>query len=126
MRSKPSKPLIATGIVVAIAMASAAWYLVDLRRPVDATALGKLESAMNSTSLDLQQQLTTDIDARQLAMEKARSESPEGVQLAGLCNAWIDFDMNHPSDSTRMNRDRVCGEFRRFIETGELPTDPAE
>ncbi len=123
MPSKFSTPVVAAGAGLVITLVGVGWYVADLRRPVDDAALDELESAMLSTSLDLQHQLTTDIDSRQLATEKARAESREGMQLASLCDAWIEFDMNHPSDSTRTNRDRACADYRRFIETGELPQD---
>ncbi len=112
------------GLVALIA--GGTWYMVDRRQPVDAEALGELESDMLATTLDLQEQLTSDIDTRQLAEEKARAESDEGMRLSGLCTVWIDFDTDHPSDTTRANRDRACGDYRRFVETGELPDAPPD
>jgi hypothetical protein len=97
------------------------WYVIDRQRPIDEQALDELESTMLTTSLDLQGQLTTDIDMRQLAEEKARAESEEGLRLSALCTVWIDFDRDHHSETTRANRDRACNEYRRFVETGELP-----
>ncbi len=126
MSSSPPKPahLLLLGIVAVIA--GGAWYLFDRQRPVDEQSLDELESTMRSTSLDLQEKLTVDIDTRQLAEERARAESEEGLRLAALCNAWIEFDTNHPSESTRENRDRSCGDYRRYVETGELPDGPAD
>ena len=109
----------------ALTAAALGWYLYDRQRPVDAAAREELESSLLSTSLELQQQLTGDIDARQLAEETARAESDEGLRLYALCDAWIEFDTNHPDESTRENRDRACGDYRRYIETGELP-EPVE
>lgn len=112
-------PLLALAVIAAAV--GAAWYVVDRRQPVDEEALDELETALLANSLDLQDQLTGDIDARQLADEKARAESDEGIKLAALCNAWIEFDSNHPDESTRANLERACDDYRRFIETGELP-----
>jgi hypothetical protein len=121
MLSKTAKLLVPVAAVMIIAGA----YLVDRQRPVDEAAMGELESAMQSTTLELQERLTADIDAIQLADEKARADSDDGLTLAGLCSAWIEFDTNHPSDETRENRDRACGNYRRFIATGELPETAA-
>jgi hypothetical protein len=45
------------------------------------------------------------------------------LRLAALCNAWIDFDTDHPTDTSRANRDRSCSDYRRFVETGVLPEE---
>lgn len=123
MPSSTVKPvqIVLPGLLAAIA--GGAWYVIDRQAPVDDKALEELESTMLTTSLDLQDQLTADIDTRQLAEEKARAESDEGLRLAGLCTVWIDFDTDHPSESTRANRDRACGDYRRFVETGVLPEE---
>ena len=121
MPSSSVKPVHIAVFGLFVLVAGGAWYLYDRGQPVDAATLGELESEMLATSLDLQNQLTSDIDTRQLAEEKARAESAEGMRLAGLCNVWIDFDTDHPSETTRANRDRACGDYRRFVETGELP-----
>lgn len=123
----PSKRRPALLILLAAVFVAATfgWYLVDRQRPVDPAAREALESSLLSTSLELQEQLTVDIDARQLAEETARAESEEGLRLYALCDAWIEFDTNHPDESTRENRDRACGDYRRYIETGELP-EPVE
>jgi hypothetical protein len=120
---KPSH-VAAIGLFVIIA-GGIAW-MIDRQRPVDEETLEELESDMLATSLDLQDQLTVDIDTRQLAEERARADSDEGIRLAGLCNAWIEFDSNHPSDETKANRDRACTDYRRFVETGELPKPAAD
>ena len=105
------------------ATAGGTWYVIDRQSPVDAAALDDLESTMLTTSLDLQDKLTADIDSTQLAEEKARAESDEGLRLAALCNAWIDFDTDHPTDTSRANRDRSCSDYRRFVESGVLPEE---
>ena len=126
MSSSSLKPsfLVALGLFFVI-VAGAAW-MIDRQRPIDEATLGELESDMLATSLDLQDQLTVDIDTRQLAEERARADSDEGIRLAGLCNAWIEFDANHPGDETKANRDRACTDYRRFVETGELPEPIAD
>ena len=121
MPSTSVKPVHIVSLGLLAALVGGTWYVIDRRQPVDEQALDELESAMLSTSLDLQDQLTTDIDMRQLAEEKARAESEAGLRLSGLCTAWIDFDRDHHSETTRANRDRACDEYRRFVETGELP-----
>lgn len=126
MPSSSVKPVHVVLLGLFAATAGVAWYLLDRQSPVDDDALEELESAMLSTSLDLQDKLTADIDTTQLAEEKARAESDEGLRLAGLCNAWIDFDTNHPSETTRANRDRACRGYRHFVETGVLPEQPPD
>jgi hypothetical protein len=113
-------------IPLAIVAIAAGAYLLDRQRPVDEAAILELETTMQSTALELQERLDADINARQLAEEKSRSETEDGLKLAGLCNAWIEFDANHPSESTAVNRDRACGNYRRYITTGELPELEAE
>ncbi|MEE4164170.1 MAG: hypothetical protein V2I25_16825 [Woeseiaceae bacterium] len=116
-----SRTALLTIIAAVLAAAGFGWYLVDRQRPVDAAARDELASSLLSTSLELQEQLTVDIDRRQLAEETLRAESEDGLRLYALCDAWIEFDNNHPDESTRANRDRACGDYRRYIETGELP-----
>lgn len=116
-----SRTALLTIVAAALAAAGFGWHLVDRQRPVDAAARDELASSLLSTSLELQEQLTVDIDRRQLAEETLRAESEDGLRLYALCDAWIEFDNNHPDESTRENRDRACGDYRRYIETGELP-----
>ncbi len=126
MPSSSVKPVHLVLLGLFAVAAGGALYVIDRQRPVDEEALDELESAMLSTSLDLQDQLTTDIDTRQLAEEKARADSDVGLRLAGLCNTWIDFDTDHPSESTRANRDRACNDYRRYVESGVLPDERAD
>jgi hypothetical protein len=119
-----SRTILLTIFAAALAAAGFGWYLVDRQRPVDAATRDELASSLLSTSLELQEQLTVDIDRRQLAEETLRAESEDGLRLYALCDAWIEFDNNHPDESTRENRDRACGDYRRYIETGELPDPP--
>ena len=100
-----------------------AWWWHDRRAPVDAEALDDLSRSLAATNLDITEQLTSDIDARQLAEEKERAESETGVGLYNLCTTWAEFHSNHPSDDTLENRDRACGDYRRYVSTGELPPD---
>ena len=122
MLSRTAKILIPL-VLLAIAVAT---YFIDRQRPVGDDALDELNSTMRSTALELQERLSADIDALQLADEKARTQTEVGMKLASLCNAWIEFDTNHPSESTRANRDRACSNYRHYITTGELPESEAE
>ncbi len=112
--------LILTGVLIAAGSAYAI-YVTGQRAPVDDTELAELENELEGTAFTLQEQLTADIGKRQLRLEEERSESKLGKELLGLCNAWIEFDANHPSAETAQNRDKTCGEYRHFIRTGELP-----
>ena len=100
------------------------WY--DRQTPVDAEALDDLNRSLAATSLDITERLTTDIDARQLAEQKERAESETGVGLYTLCTAWAEFHSNHPGDDTLENRDRACDDYRRYVDTGELPPDRSD
>lgn len=111
---------IVSGLVVLLALATG-WYLVDRQRPVDAGLQRSFDEDMQAATLDLQEQITGDIDERQLAEEKVRAESDLGLQLLGVCNAWVEFHENHPSDETLENRERACGEYRSYLRTGQLP-----
>ena len=116
-----NKPIIIAGGLVVTLAAAAAWYLIDRQRPVDDESQQALDQQMLSATIDLQEQLTGDIDERQLVEEIQRADSEVGLKLLGLCNAWIEFHENHPDDTTLENRERACGDYRRYIASGELP-----
>lgn len=115
---------IAALALAAIAAVAAYWW--DRQRPVDSSTQDAFEAEVLADSLDLQKQLTLDIDGRQLTEEKARADSEDGLRLMGLCNAWVEFNDNHPGDSSLENRQRACDNYRRFLKTGELPAAMAE
>lgn len=117
------KTALAAAAALIVAGGFAYWWY-DRQAPVDAEALDDLSRSLAATSLDMTERLTTDIDARQLAEEKARAESETGVGLYNLCTTWDEFHSNHPSDDTLRNRDRACGDYRRYVSTGELPPEP--
>jgi len=104
-----------------LAAAAGLWHWADSQRPVDPASQSELDQQMLLATEQLQERLTTDIDQRQLALEKERAESETGLGLYGLCTTWAEFYTNHPSESSRANRDRACGEYRRYVNTGELP-----
>lgn len=99
-----------------------AYWQYQRQTPVDATALEHLDHSLTATSLDITGRLTADIDARQLTAQKERAESETGVGLYRLCLTWAEFHSDHPSDDTLSNRDRACNDYRRYIDTGELPS----
>jgi len=123
----PVRRLIRTGVtILLVAAAAGLWHWVDSRRPVDAASQSELDQQMLLATERLQEQLTTDIDERQLALEKERAESETGLGLYGLCTTWAEFYTNHPSESSLANRDRACSEYRRYVNTGELPESDAD
>ena len=118
----PVLRLIRAGVALLLLAAVAGlWHWVDSRRPVDAASQVEFDRQMLLTTEQLQERLTNDIDQRQLALEKERAESETGLGLYGLCTTWAEFYTNHPSESARANRDRACSEYRRYVNTGELP-----
>ena len=125
MANGSSKPILIAGGLVAIFVAATAFYFIDRQRPVDDEAQRAFDENMLATTLDLQDQLTGAIDEGQLAEEKARAESELGLKLFGLCNAWVEFNENHPSESSLENRERACGEYRRYLKTGAIPESAA-
>ncbi len=121
MANGQTKPLAIAGGLVLVLVAATVWYFIDRQRPVDAESQQAFDDDMLSATIDLQEQLTGDIDERQLVEEQARADSDLGLQLLGVCNAWVEFHENHPSESTLENRERACGEYRHFLKTGQLP-----
>ena len=113
--------LTAATVTLLLAGGFAHWRY-ERQTPVDATALENLDHSLTATSLDITGRLTTDIDARQLTAQKERAESETGVGLYRLCLTWAEFHSDHPSDDTLSNRDRACNDYRRYIDTGELPS----
>ncbi len=109
-----------------LAAAAGVWQWVDSQRPVDAASQSAFDQQMLLTTEQLQEQLTNDIDGRQLALEKERAESETGLGLYGLCTTWAEFYTNHPSESSLANRDRACSEYRRYVNTGELPQNDVD
>ena len=113
--------LTAATVTLLLAGGFAHWRY-ERQTPVDATALENLNHSLTATSLDITGRLTADIDARQLTAQKERAESETGVGLYRLCLTWAEFHSDHPSDDTLSNRDRACNDYRRYIDTGELPS----
>ena len=76
-----------------------------------------------------QSQLTTELmqeslDARIEGLqetERERLDSPTGQALMTRCLEWQQFHADHPTATTESNREKACGEFERYIDTGELP-----
>ncbi|MEO1247399.1 MAG: hypothetical protein AAFX56_17060 [Pseudomonadota bacterium] len=117
-----------TSIAVAVLTIVFAWYLAEQHKPVDPASQAALDEQMLLATETLQDQLTADIDERQLTLERERAESETGLGLYGLCATWVEFHANHPSESSRANRDRACGEYRQFVASGDIPDredDPA-
>lgn len=126
MTSTLNRSLLAVAGLALVAVAATAAYWLDRQQPVDAITQEAFDADVMADTLDLQQQLTLDIDSRQLADEKARADSEDGLKLLGLCNAWIEFNENHPGEESLENRERACGNYRRFLESGELPASVPE
>ncbi len=118
-----SKIAIAAAVAALLLAVGFALWWYDRQAPVDAEAMEDLNRSLAATSMDLTERLATDIDARQLAAEKERAESETGVGLYNLCTTWAEFHSNHPGEGTLENRDRACGDYRRYVTTGELPPD---
>lgn len=107
---------------VALSLAGGfAYWRYERQTPVDAAALENLDRSLAATSLEITGRLTADIDGRQPTAQKERAESETGVGLYRLCLTWAEFHGNHPGDDTLDNRDRACEDYRRYIDTGELP-----
>ncbi len=121
----PRMIFVSAGLALALILAVAVYY-IDRQSPVDAQTQEAFEQNALEATLNLQEQLTLDIDSSQLAEERARAESEEGLKFFGLCNAWIEFHQNHPDESSLANRERACGDYRTFLETGEAPQPTAD
>ena len=114
--------LVAAGASVAIAIG--AWLYLDKRaaEPVGA-AEAELLVDQNFSNLELMQQaLDAQIEGLQ-EDSRARLDSPTGQALMTRCLEWQQFHADHPDAMTERNRDAACGEYRRYVTSGELP-DP--
>ncbi|MDH3748317.1 MAG: hypothetical protein OER97_08925 [Gammaproteobacteria bacterium] len=98
------------------------WLLIDAwqsQTPVEAQEA----EAMNQQR-ELNTQLMQDTLSDQVAEtldneQQERMASQLGLALFRKCAEWTEFNDNHPSDNARSNEERACGEYRRYVETGE-------
>jgi hypothetical protein len=91
------------------------------RQPVDPEDAAAIAEQSIEISQALQETLDADIVEQALSGKQERLASPMGQALSRACLEWEEFHSNHPDDTSRANRDKACGNYREYIETGKLP-----
>lgn len=115
-------PIIA--VAVTLLGASSIWLLVEVWRntqPIDSQDAEHL-SLQNDLNLQQMQGGLTDRVADSLNSEQQeRMQSPLGLAMFRKCVEWTEFNDNHPSETARANEQQACDEFRRYVESGDVP-----
>ncbi len=91
------------------------------RQPVTAEETEDVVQQGDLNMLDMQDALTDQINALPPSESRQRMESEIGLALSRRCIQWTEVEDKDPSDENRENRERACGEFRDYVETGALP-----
>ena len=109
---------------VALLVAFCIGFLILLWRgaqPVDPEQALELDQ-LNELNLEQMQQSLTDRVAGTMTNEQQdRMQSPLGLAMFRKCVEWTEFNENHPSDTSRENEQQACAEFRRYVESGDVP-----
>jgi hypothetical protein len=122
-RKPTSRRTIATAgvVVAALLLLAGIGRFVSLQQPVsDAEATALAEQAEDITQL-MQNQLAEQLEGQPLNAEQTRLDSPMGQALFRKCLEWTEFHDNHASETTLLNRDDACNEYRGYIATGVEP-----
>ena len=113
---------LALGTVIAL-IAGGYFFVgaIQSRVPIDDEAANAMQDQAESNALAMQEQLSDLIADGATDEAQERMDSPLGLAMFRKCLEWTEFHDNHPSPSAQQNRDKSCGEFRRYVESGELP-----
>lgn len=109
---------------VALLVAFSIGFLFALWRggqPVDAEQALELDQRNELNLLEMQEGLTDRVADTMTDEQQERMQSPLGLAMFRKCVEWTDFNDNHPSETSAMNEQQACAEFRQYIETGEIP-----
>ncbi len=111
-------------ILLVIAAAASAWLLVSRWWAGTPVAPGQLDELNRQAALNteiMQDMLSDQVGERTTSEQRDRLESPLGLAMFRKCVEWTEFRENHPSELALSNEERACTEYRRYVETGELP-----
>lgn len=115
-------PIIA--VAVTLLGGSSIWLLVEVwrnKQPIDSQDAEHL-SLQNDLNLQQMQGGLTDRVANSLNSEQQeRMQSPLGLAMFRKCVEWTEFNDNHPSEAARANEQQACDEFRRYVDSGDVP-----
>lgn len=109
---------------VALLVAFCIGFLVALwrgKQPVDAEQSLELDQLNASNLLEMQDGLTDRVADTMTSEQQERLQSPLGLAMFRKCVEWTEFNENHPSETSALNEQQACTEFRHFVETGEAP-----
>ncbi len=104
--------------------AAGAWLLVSrwwAGTPVEPRQLDAMNRQATLNTETMQDMLANEVTERTTSEQRDRLESPLGLAMFRKCIEWTEFRENHPSELALGNEQRACAEYRRYIETGELP-----
>ena len=109
---------------VAVLVAFTIGFLVALWRggqTVDPEQTLELDQRNELNLLEMQEGLTDRVADTMTNEQQERMQSPLGLAMFRKCVEWTDFNENHPSETSTMNEQQACAEFRQYVETGEIP-----
>lgn len=113
---------VVSSIVVMAAIAGIvgfnAWRAGLAVAPEKADAIA--EQAVQNT-LDMQSMLSDRLEQSLTGEQSARMNSDLGLALFRKCVEWTEFVDNHPGVDAEENRRIACQEYRRYVESGQIP-----
>lgn len=110
--------------VVAVLVAFSIGFQVVVWRssqPVDADQALELDQQNDINVLEMQESLTERVADAMTNEQQERMQSPLGLAMFRKCVEWTEFNDNHPSETSRVNEQQACEEFRQFVKSGEVP-----
>lgn len=90
-------------------------------QPVDPEQASELDQLHESNLLQMQEGLTDRVASTMTSEQQERMQSPLGLAMFRKCVEWTEFNENHPSDTSSENQRQACAEFRRYVESGDVP-----
>ena len=114
--------LVAGGLLVLIVGALLFYRAMESRAPVDADEADAMQLQTDLNTRLMQDSLSDHIAGDTTDGAQERMESPLGLAMFRKCIEWTEFHDNHPSENAERNRDEACGEYRRYVDSGEIPT----
>lgn len=99
-----------------------AWAgIFSANEPVDETEARSMIQQSEQNTQRMNDTLAERLADQPATEQQVRLDSPTGQALSRHCIEWTDFYDNHPTDDAQRNRDKACGEYRSYVESGKLP-----
>jgi len=113
--------LVLGGLIALIVGSLLFFRALEARAPVDIEDADSMSTQTELNMQLMQERLSDEIAGDTTGGGQERMDSPLGLAMFRKCIEWTEFYENHPSEDTEANRDEACGEYRRYVDTGEVP-----